>query len=137
MNIGVTATQEGMSECQKTALRKILHACAASINEFHHGDCVGGDADAHAIAIDELGADRVFIHPPDNPKKRAYCQSVAENMSVPKPYLVRNQDIIDASTVILGAPKSMERPSSLRGQGTWWTITHAEQAGKTVLILKR
>ena len=48
---GFTGTQHGMTDAQKATLRDFL---AAGSGEFHHGDCIGADSEAHDIA-DECG----------------------------------------------------------------------------------
>ena len=49
--IGFTGTQEGMSEKQRSSLRQVLaDFFADGARVFRHGDCIGADAQAHAIA---------------------------------------------------------------------------------------
>jgi hypothetical protein len=94
--IGFTGTQEGMSEKQRSSLRQVLAGFFADgARVFRHGDCVGADAQAHAIA--KATGFRVVIHPPSDDSKRAFCQGDA--VLTPRPYLVRNRHIVDASSV--------------------------------------
>ena len=58
--IGFTGTRYGMTVAQRRTLRSLLANGAG--REFHHGDCVGADAEAHDIAV-ALGIEPV-IHPP-------------------------------------------------------------------------
>lgn len=124
--VGFTGTQRGMSERQKEALEAIL----AAAYELRHGDCVGGDKEAHEIAR-RLGL-RVVIHPPSDPKKRAFCDG--DVILPPKPYLVRNHDIVEAVSVLIAAPRIDEE--ELRS-GTWATVRYARSVGKRVLLLPR
>jgi hypothetical protein len=126
---GFTGSRKGMTESQ-------LHKLAISLKErgarvLHHGDCVSGDEQAHEIAR-SMGL-RVVVHPPDDPKLRAYCQ--ADELHWPKPYLKRNEAIVDACDFLVAAPKEMEEPPPARGQGTWSCVRYARRVGKPVVIL--
>lgn len=123
--VGFTGTQLGMSKKQKKELKKWLEE--HKIQEFHHGDCVGADEQAHNLAK-ELGI-KVVIHPPTVPDKRAFCEG---GTILPKhDYLERNKHIVDATNLLLAAPKEMEE---LLRSGTWATIRYAKKTGKEVTI---
>jgi hypothetical protein len=126
--VGFTGSRKGMKPNQIKACRLILERAA----EAHHGDCVGADAEFHELCL-ELHVP-VIIHPPDNDRHRAFCRDALEVLP-PKPYLERNMDIVDASEVLVAAPKERDRPVSLRGQGTWWTIGYANRRGCMTLHL--
>lgn len=60
---------------------------------------------------------RVIIHPPIDPKKRAWKNA---SMIMPeKDYMTRNQDIVNAVEVLIACPGEMTE--QLRS-GTWSTI---------------
>jgi hypothetical protein len=102
--------------------------------EFHHGDCVGADAEADDL-IAQIGGCKIVIHPPDNPRKRAFKTRYPGRIVLPaKPYLMRNHDIVDATDILIAAPKTNEE--ELRS-GTWATIRYAMKQGKEVLKLHR
>lgn len=130
MIIGYTGTQLGMSDRQKAGLRTHL-LLAEPGSEFHHGDCTGGDEEAHAIAL-ECGL-RVVIHPPINPNKRAFCKGAAVVLES-KDYIPRNHDIVDASQLLIAGPKTNDE--ELRS-GTWATVRYARKTGKQRLLLTR
>lgn len=142
IKLGFTGTQRGMSEFQKEALRHILdgfrkYKYNAFAQEFHHGDCIGADEEAHFIAH-SLGIP-IHIHPPQAWHKRAHCA----NKSAPmydivtygvKPYLERNHDIVDACDVLIAAPGG---DKEVLRSGTWATIRYAMKQGKQVVQLPR
>lgn len=134
MIVGFTGTHEGMTQHQVTQFLRFLGKHRHEITEFHHGDCVGADADAHDVVEVAFGNEIIYIHPPSDPKKRAWKKS--PHIARPRPYLERDQKIVDVCDVLVGAPKSLTRPGSLRGQGTWTTITRAEKVGRPVVMLE-
>jgi hypothetical protein len=127
--VGVTGTRYGMTPAQRGAVRGVLLEVRAT--EVHHGDCVGADAEFHEVA-GSLGLRRV-AHPPSDPRLRAFCD--AEEVRDPKPYLVRDQDIVnDGRDAIIAAP--YEATEQARG-GTWKTIKMAKKAGRPLAIVLR
>lgn len=124
MKAGFTGTRLGMTASQKEALARYLQEL--KVSELHHGDCIGADQEACEIA-QTLGIPTV-CHPPDKSNLRAYTKNTATN--TPKPYLVRNRDIVNETEVLLAAPHET-RPSN----GTNYTINYAKSLGKTVLVL--
>lgn len=129
MKTGFTGTQRGMTQEQKETLRGIL---AGRDGEFHHGDCIGADAEAHDIAV-EVGLQPI-IHPPDNPTKRAFKQARPRITFVrqAKPYLERNHDIVDETIELIATPG--EGTPQLRS-GTWATIRYARKLKRMVTII--
>ncbi len=127
MKIGFTGTQLGMSDAQKDALARLLTE-GTTRGEFHHGDCIGADEEAHDIAL-ACGLE-VVIHPPINDAKRAFKK--AERMMRPKPYSNRNQDIVLVTDMLIAAPHEMHQQD--RG-GTWSTVRFARERGRPVKII--
>lgn len=127
-SVGFTGTQQGMTEVQQEKVRAALEIYRdAGAVTFRHGDCLGADAQAHAIAR-ALGY-RTVAHPPVNPDKRAFCE--VDELLKPRPYLQRNHDIVDWSDVLIGAPKG---PEELRS-GTWATLRYAKSLDRPRVIL--
>lgn len=115
MKIGFTGTQEGMAPEQLDKLHDLLaHVFTAAVSEFHHGDCIGADAEAHEIAL-SLGYD-IVIHPPTNENKRAFCDTY-KKIYEPKPYLDRNHNIVDSCDVLIVAPKTNIEELQNQGHG--------------------
>jgi hypothetical protein len=127
LHLGITATQRGLSNEQRVWLRGHF---ALSKRVFdvtvHHGDCVGGDEEAHDIALEFNFA--IEIHPPTNPKQRAFCEG-ATVVHEAKDYHARNYDIVMASGVMLGMPEGLA--SMYPRSGTWSTLRRTIKEGKT------
>lgn len=129
LHCGITGTQRGLTPVQANQLRQSLVLFRdKGGTTIHHGDCIGADAQASAIAFD-LGLLRV-IHPPNNPGKRAHC--LGEQILPEKPYLERNHDIVDATTILFALPG--EQTEQLRS-GTWATVRYARKLGRPILLL--
>ena len=126
MIIGFTGTQVGLTPHQTQMLWTLL--AAEGIEEFHHGDCVGADAQAHAMAVG-LGIP-VIIHPCTIEAKRAYCEGAREVLEAKAP-LDRNRDIVDACDGILACPRGPEEQRS----GTWATVRYARNPYKPLTII--
>ena len=135
INIGFTGTSEGMTTEQAIHIIKYLDE-ALSDNpadySAHHGDCVGADARFDEIAYD-LGLS-IYIYPPINPKKRAYCnlKHPYAYLAPEKEYLVRNKDIVNAAYIMIATPKEFEEQQ--RG-GTWSTIRFAKKRNRLLRII--
>lgn len=132
--VGFTGTQKGMTARQLAVLQDLLWEKEPV--EFHHGDCIGADeqADANAISVCT-----VVIHPPTDSKKRAFCHqplgSIVKFWTIirnPKPYLVRNHDIVDETTCLIATPRQMK---PVKRSGTWSTVRYALQRGRRVAIV--
>lgn len=130
--VGFTGTQIGMSDNQKEQFLKYFKDLFLECEyiEFHHGDCVGADCEAHEIARN-FGC-YIIIHPPTNSSKRAFCKG--DKILNPKEYLERNHDIVDSCEILICAPKNDFE--ELRS-GTWSTYRYAKKKKKEIKILKR
>lgn len=122
---GFTGTQRGMTASQRDALRGYLRGIRG---EFHHGDCIGADSQAHEIA-DCMGY-RIIGHPPSNPSRRA--SRVCHELRPEKSYLERNKNIVRETVALIATPGETEE--QLRS-GTWSTIRFARKQGKCVVII--
>jgi hypothetical protein len=92
------------------------------VKVLHHGDCVGADALAHQIAL--RAGKHIVIHPPRNPKYRAWCMAIDAKWWPEKGYLARDRDIVNCAQVLLAVPSG---PEVFRGSGTWYTIHFGRQ----------
>lgn len=125
MRIGFTGTREGMTKLQRLALEWLLDD---RFGEFHHGDCVGADAEAHAIAT--AAKFKTHSHPPDNETMRAFTKASVEHE--PLPYLERNKAIVHACSTLIAAPATTAE--HIRS-GTWSTVRYARANGVPVAVI--
>lgn len=124
--VGFTGTQVGMTRKQIDNLRAQLpHLMIGTAPfEFHHGDCIGADAEAHEVAL-ACGYE-IVIHPPEYESKRAFCSGAA-SVKPPRPYLERNHDIVNAADVLIAAPRTLQEEVR---SGTWATVRYWKKTGK-------
>lgn len=124
MIYGFTGTRKGMTPAQKQQLERLLRAG----DEFHHGDCVGADAEAHDIAM-SAGC-RIVVHPSVFADLRAYKAGHFEHP--PRLPLYRNEDIVAACDVLIAAP---DTPGERTRSGTWATVRLARAGQKPLVLL--
>lgn len=141
LHLGFIGTRKGLTREQFVLLGNTLKLLIDAFKQqgyasfsFHHGDCVGADKQFHEILryYDELrsATDRIIIHPPEETRYRAYCNSPW--IHEPKPYLVRNRDIVDQVHGLIACPDSkLEKLHS----GTWSTIRYARKHMQNIIIL--
>lgn len=125
---GFTGTQRGMSGPQLDKLAQLLNE--TTIAQFHHGDCIGADSEAHDLVRDLLPETEIVVHPPYDNRKRAFNRG--DKLREAKGYMDRNEDIVEESEILIAAPSEFEE--KIRS-GTWATIRRARQAGKRVIII--
>ena len=123
--IGFTGTSKPTTREQREALRDWLQSKPSG--EFHHGDCINADSDAHTIVV-LLGWEDPVIHPPVNSRARAFRNS--KHIREPKPYLERNHDIVDETSILLAMPKGREELRS----GTWATVRYARGLKRPIIF---
>jgi quercetin dioxygenase-like cupin family protein len=127
MKIGFRGTRHGMTELQKEALREVL--AEYHPDEFHHGDYVGADAEAHEIVRVAYPSTRIVIHPPTKQTLRAFSQG--EELRPARGYIARNRDLVKTCDMLVAAPKSMQEQHG----GTWSVIRYARIWGRTTVLL--
>jgi hypothetical protein len=126
--MGFTGTQEGMTPAQIATLYTMLRNL--SPEEFHHGDCIGADAQAHAEARATKSPPHIACHPPINASKRAYCE--CDEYYEEAEYLQRNRNIVDSCFLLVAAPKEFDEQ---RRSGTWSTVRYAKKIGRQFVII--
>lgn len=134
MKLGFTGTSRRMKAVQSDSMACEL--LRLEYTEFHHGDCVNADEEAHNV-VGALTLAQIVIHPPLDSKARAFCINDSPAGRVverpPKPYLDRNHDIVDETDVLLACPRSSKE--QLRGSGSWATIRYARRLKRPITII--
>ena len=131
MKIGITGTRSGCTKEQFRKLQSILNTYA-STTEFHHGDCIGVDAEAARLA-NTLGM-KIVCHPPEknelNVLYRAYVpyDECREKFS----HFKRNRNIVDSVDLLIVVPWLGEWSSE---GGTWYTHDYARKHLVKTLII--
>jgi hypothetical protein len=134
-SIGATGSRNVPKKSQLSELYDWLQQKKDHIKEAHHGDCVGWDLAFHRAIIKTAEDITIHIHPPKNPRLRAYAHM---NMQAPnkiiihdeKEYLERNDNIVQSVSTLLAGPKDLDRTRS----GTWYTIRKAQEAERNIII---
>ncbi len=134
MIAGFTATRKGMRFPQMRFL--IAFFQCRTVDEFHHGDCLGGDAEAHFLAHYNR-VHKIIIHPPDNPIFRAFCNKLfPSEFTEVRPtfgYIIRNTHIVnEGRDLLIACP--FESNEIIRS-GTWTTVRYAKKISRPVLIV--
>lgn len=129
MRVGFTGTQHGCTMAQKRALHKVL--MSLPMTEFHHGDCIGADSQAHHLLPPAVP---IFIHPGIvDASRRAFCKSAMVVATYqPKPPLDRNKLIVDFTEALVACPQTMEEEHR---SGTWSTVRYARKLGRSITLL--
>lgn len=133
MRIGFTGTRLGMSEAQSLAFTALMMTAVRDHPvSFHHGDCVGADAQAHAVVRSLNGRVRpnIVVHPPTDDRLRAKCDG--DLIRTPHDHLTRNKDIVDGTDLLIAAPETAEE---VQRSGTWSTVRYARKTGKRVVVI--
>jgi hypothetical protein len=126
--IGFTGTRAGMTNAQRLTFRKLL--VLNEVQEFHHGGCVGADAEAHKIAMEKDIP--IHVHPSNIKDKSEMCEDATVKYVTKSP-LERNREIVDSVDELIAVPKT-ER-EQLRS-GTWATIRYAKKKGVPIKIIE-
>ena len=147
MKIGFTGTRQGLTPPQMESFVKMLEMLygmqpADERVEFHHGDCAGADAQAHAIVATTYGLRTdIHIHPPISSNARAFCdmrerpqgkRTMTLVVHDKKDYLNRNHDIVDECDVLVAVPKDEQE---VVRSGTWATIRYARKRSRRTVII--
>lgn len=127
MKIGFSGTRHGMTQKQRYTLERLLDDIV--VEEFHHGDCIGADAQAHDVA--EHAGFPIVIHPPTIDRMRAFKRSGAIVLR-PKSYALRNLDIVKSTDLLIAAPRLDHRTYR---SGTWMTVGFAMDKLKQLIVI--
>lgn len=133
MIVGFTGTRKGMTDEQKRKFYELLYLW--NPDEFHHGDCIGADADAHYYAR-KVAHDRdkkilIVGHIPEKDRTRAFCK--VDVRRDPLPYLDRDLAIVQESDRMVACPEGF---IELQRSGTWATVRMARRELKPLYIIR-
>jgi len=131
IRVGFTGTRVGLTFRQKVVLKGVLAEFVGKDPEgceFHHGDCIGADAETAWLA---KGAGYiVVVHPPTDERLRAFAPG---DLVLPaEPYLDRNRAIVDVCSTLIAAPKD---PFEQGRSGTWMTVRYAKRVGRPAIVV--
>lgn len=127
-HLAFTGTKDGWTDAQTKSSCAELQRLRETYSVMHNGDCVGADERA-ALVWDALKGD-VVLHPPINPKYRAFMDF---GFVLPEgEYIKRDRDMVNASSYLLATPKTMYE--FLRS-GTWSTVRYARKVGIPLTIV--
>ena len=132
MNLGVTGTREGMTPDQIfrfIAWMRDLDDATSTKRVLHHGDCVGADRDAWAIAL-SLGWS-TCSHPATT-AARWHANTMNHRVHTRRPALERNRLIVDGCDVLLAFPKQF---CEVAEGGTWYTVRYARAVGRRIVVV--
>lgn len=128
------ADDAALGELEGSGDGTVEHAHAVTVSQpprtvtFHHGDCTGADEQAHMIA--RICGYFIVVHPPTDPKKRAWC--TGDFAMTPAPYLERNAAIVRSTLELIATPgETVEQVRS----GTWATIRQARRLRRPTTIV--
>jgi hypothetical protein len=133
MILGVTGSRNGMTDIQRTRFTDLINGSRPGWSraiQLHFGDAIGVDQETFTIAV-QLGGILTISHPPNVDKYRAFCS--AHIILPTRPYAIRNQDIVVASTRMVALPSGEEK-HQLRS-GTWQTVRFSVKYYTPVLII--
>jgi hypothetical protein len=75
---------------------------------------------------------KLIVHPPNINTLRSHCKG--DEVRVPKSYLERNRDIVDASDTMIAFPSTKHE---VQRSGTWYTIKYAKKQKYTHNLFRR
>lgn len=131
MQVGFTGTRKGMIKPQVLSFCVVVKSFGELIEGWHHGDCVGSDEKSQELVKVILPKTEIVIHPPLNPKHRAWCRG--DVTWAEKGYFERNIDIVNCTEVLVATPKGMSPEH--KGSGTWHCIRYAQVRKKRILVI--
>jgi hypothetical protein len=129
-HLGFTGTRHKLPKPQVKELKRVLKKLRKKYVYLHHGDCVGADAMAHSIAV-QLKY-KVILHPPSNPKHRAFTDTACYKVHEPKTYLERNHDIVNSTNRLVACPHGKKEENR---SGTWYTVRYARMVRRPISIV--
>jgi hypothetical protein len=114
-----------MTAYQRSEVERILRHFRPI--QFHHGGCVGADAEAHEIGV-ACGVPQIVVHPGNDPALTAELNPSSTSTFVTvlpaAPPLKRNREIVRAVDRLIAAPLT---DTEVARSGTWATVRFARR----------
>ena len=130
IDIGMTGTKLGWTLAQKKEFATRLSYLPYLVHNAHHGDCIGTDENFHDFLRQSFPSVFIVVHPPTNPKYRAFKKG--DLIKKPLPYLKRNGNIIKEAELMFAFPRGFTE--ELRS-GTWQAIRTTRKCEKPLVII--
>jgi hypothetical protein len=127
---GFTGTRAGMTAVQHDWCKRWTRDVHPLV--WRHGGAYGSDTQLHAIWKDTKYPSKVFVYPADDKRRRQVLHQKDVFVEQVMDPLVRNEIIVDKSTLLLATPHTQHE---IIRSGTWHTIRCAIRAGKPVIIV--
>jgi hypothetical protein len=133
--VSFTGTRRGMQPMQRSRFLSLVSAMftAEADNEWHDGDCIGADDEAHQIVVAikrEHAAQgrtlKMVGHPGDTPEY--YASNVFDETRDLAGNIQRNHRMVDETEILVACPgETNDVPRS----GTWATIRYCRRQMRT------
>ena len=131
MKLGFTGTRHGMTTAQLQAFTAYVRRERPT--RFHHGGCLGADAQAHRIVRVVLGlACPIEVWPSNIDGWRADIPGGAGVLiHEPQDPLLRNHQIVNLVDKLFVTPESAKE---IYRSGTWTTYRYAKRVGRRIVL---
>jgi len=131
MKVGFTGSREGMSDSQKKRVKELLEEnvenTPISLNQFHYGDYIGADDEAHLMAK-ELKYD-THCHGPKSFDNRKLNHGDINYKETECNFLL----LVKYTNLLIATPNSIE--SENEKSGVWCTVRNAKSLNKKIHII--
>lgn len=138
LRLAFTGSRRGLSARQRRLLPLVFEDLdLRRVTEFHHGVCVGADAEAHETMISllwEAGLRKgckVVGHPALGGQTAQWLGDFDATLP-PSPPLQRNKVIVDSCDVLVACPLT---DREILRSGTWSTVRYARRRPGLKIIL--
>jgi hypothetical protein len=141
-HVGFTGTRKGMTLQQYKAFKNVIcdECSSKDLFGFHHGDCLGADAEAHQYVASTFNRVIIHIHPPKEARLQAFVYNTDEFALIasrsyvyaPLSYIERNRIIVNSSGLLIAAPDTM---TDVTRSGTWSTVRFARKKNVPVILV--
>ena len=131
VKVGFTGTRDKLEYSQVQRIEQFLNENLDDIEVCIHGGCLGADFIFHTMCKALKLKTEVYPgHPKYNEKDVSMQANIISTIRhEAKPFLWRNQDIVDGCDILIACPKDMSKKG-----GTWYTIHYCQKRRKPVKL---